>query len=320
MSVNVKAALQTIFRNWRDDVMNGGMMNASAAIWPMVAARIPVEGSYTLFSWFFDAAMPREWLGPKKLNNASSMSWPVYTKDYELSYQFSGREIADDTTGGISRLVDGLKNSTAKWEQFLDYIVAQRLEAAASTLCYDGQNLADDAHPNDVDGVGTATTFDNYLSLALSVPNLNTALLAMKSEMRQPNGLPVVPSGPITLMVPPSLELTAKQVTYEGLASYTAANGLAAANVQNPVTLIDQVVYKVSPYLNLSGARPNAWYLLRPIGQQMPFVAAVRQDREPWMLDYDSEEYLKTGQLSFGSTMRFDIAPMEPRCILVSEP
>lgn len=318
MAINVKANAQRIYEEWSKALLSARAA-APAPIWPGYCVEVPSKGRFTTHAWFLDQAKPRLWVGKRQYNNLSTATWQVWNKDYELSYEFEAREIDDDLDGLVANAVTSARNVGAKWMKHEDLIVAQALEAGNTSLCWDGQNFFDDAHPYDIDGIGTAATFDNDLTLALNHTNLDTALQVFES-MVGVDGMPIVSDGPIYLEVPVALGLTAMQVTADGVISTAATRALFSQNAPAPNLQIRPVIPRVNKYLNLDGANATTWYLTRADGIVKPLMFQRRQGVETYEQGRDSQIYFDEKKIRFGSDARHQVSYTLPQLALRSKP
>ena len=317
MSMNVSGDIQQIYREWNNTLM-ARMGMPVPTVRGDYCTDIPANGRYTVFSWLLSNARPRRWTNQREFRNMSSATWTVrHDERYELSYEFDRDEIEDDLTGTVAAAVASATNTATKWQQHKDYLTALALEAGSTSLCWDGQNFFDDAHPIDPDGVGSSSTFDNDIALALTNTNLNTALDTMASIVAE-DGMPIVSPEPIYLHVPIALREKAAQATYDGTVSTAAARTLFSANAPAPNLLNQAVQVRVNPYLNLDGANPTAWYLTRTDGIVKPILLVSRRDVETYEQGVNSEIYHVEGRIRFMSNARHKASYSKPSLALRS--
>jgi len=311
MSVNVKADIQQIYREWNNTLMEG-MKTPPPSVRGSYCTDVPGNGRYTVLSWMLNQFRPRRWTGQRVYRGMSTQAWTVvHDERYELSYEFDRDEIEDDLTGTVQGAVANARNNVIKWQQNKDYLTALALEAGSTTLCHDGQNMWDDAHPIDVDGVGSASTYDNDISLALNNTNLNTAIDTLASIVAE-DGMPILSEEPLQLHVPIALRKAALEATYDGIVSTAAARGLFSANAPAPNLLNQAVKVNVNPYLNLDGANPTAWYLTRKDGILQPVLLVVRREVESYEQGVGSEVYHEEGKIRFLTNARHKTSYSKP--------
>jgi len=317
MAVNVKTAIQDIYKEWNTSLL-AGRAAAPAPIHPAFSVEVPSGGKYTVHSWFLDQASVARWNGKRNFKNLSTASWTVHNdEEYALDYEFERNEIEDDVTGVVQNAVSSAMNMGKKWAQHEDVLCHAALEAGSTSLCWDGQNFFDDAHPYDIDGIGTSGTFDNDLALALNNTNLNTALDTFASMVDE-SGMPIVSDGPIDLWVPVALRKAAMEATYDGVVSTAAARGLFSANAPAPNLLNQAVRVNVSQYLNRDGTRATTWYLTRSDGIVKPILFQRRRALETYELGVDSEIYVMEKKIRFGGDARHKASYTKPQLALRS--
>lgn len=100
----------------------------------------------------------REWIGDRVVNQLSNTTFRIVNRLFEGTIAIARTDIEDDKWGLLTPIAQQLGENAA---HFPDLLVSTLLKAAHTTICYDGQNFADTAHP-DFDGAGAATTASNY--------------------------------------------------------------------------------------------------------------------------------------------------------------
>jgi phage major head subunit gpT-like protein len=320
MSVHIDSNVtDRVYSEWDKTLMDPSLPE-TPVFHPAIAVEVPASSRSTLYTWFVNNCLPRAWKGKRHYNDIASMlSWRVFNEIYELSYQYDAREEDDDVEGIVQNAVMSAMNDRVKWRQWEDYKVALALEAGNTSLCYDGQNMFDDAHPIDPTGV-VSGTYDNDLALALSNTNLETALLVMRQDMKDPSGMPIVSNEPIRLVTCEAMRKTAMEAVYNGVVSTGAARGLFSANAPAPNIVTQAVQLEINPYLNLDGQNPTTWYLTRKSGIVLPLMLRRRSGLERTQSDRNSDHYMDTGKLRFGATAGFAVTYTRPDLALRSKP
>lgn len=320
MSVHLNSTVvDRVYSEWNKTLMDPNLPE-TPTFWQSLAVEVPAASRSTLYTWFINQCLPREWKGKRHYNDiAHLLSWRVFNKIYELSYQYDAIETDDDVDGIVQNAVMAAMNDRMKWKQWEDYQVALALEAGNTSLCYDGQNYFDDAHPIDPIGI-TSGTYDNDLNIALNHANLKTALLVFRQDMKDPSGMPIVSSEPIRLVTCEAMRDTVNEVLYPGMRATTAAQGLLAASQPNPNLLPSAVVPDINPYLNLDGQNAAAWYLTRTSGIVKPLMMRRRSGLERMQTDRTSDHFVDTGKLRFGATAGFAVSYTRPDLAIRSKP
>ena len=100
----------------------------------------------------------RPWTGDRVVNSLSQVTFQINNVLYESTIGVARTDIEDDQYGILTGAAAALGETTARLP---DLLVAALLKAGHSTLCYDGQNFFDTAHP-DFTSTGAGTTSSNY--------------------------------------------------------------------------------------------------------------------------------------------------------------
>ncbi len=229
-----------------------------------VCTVVPSSTRSNTYGWMAKIPKIREWVGERVVNRLAGRSFEIVNKDFELTVGIDRNDIEDDNLGIYTPL---MQQMGAEARKHPDDLAAALFTSGGSTVCFDGQFFFDTDHPVDMDG-GVAGTQSNALATALSDVNLFAARKAMM-DFRGENGrsLGVVPN---LLVIPPALELTARNI----LVASTLASG--ADNMAKG--LVD---YIVIPELGAAfGGSDTAWYLLDTRKPIKPFVFQTRQPHQ----------------------------------------
>lgn len=100
----------------------------------------------------------REWIGDREVHRLSQTTFSITNREFEETISIKRTDIEDDKYGLLSPVAQQLGLNAARLP---DLLVATLLKAGHATLCYDGQNFFDTAHP-DYTNTGSATTNKNY--------------------------------------------------------------------------------------------------------------------------------------------------------------
>jgi len=167
----------------------------------------------------------------------------VYVKKYGRQFDISWEAIINDDLGALQDTPERFGRAAIRTEHRL--VTA----AYANDL---GTHAAGNLYENAV----------NAANLALNIANLETAYAAM-AALTDANGEPIV-NMPKFLVVPPSLELTARQIltSAQKMWSEGAAGTPTAYPIANVISQVGLVLV-VDPYLAVINAAtyPKSWYL-----------------------------------------------------------
>lgn len=108
----------------------------------------------------------REWTGDRVANSLSLTTFQIVNRLFESTISIERTDVEDDKFGLLSIAGQGLAESASRLP---DLLVAAAMKVGHQTICYDGQNFFDTAHP-DFTSTGGQTTSPNYASGSLSTP------------------------------------------------------------------------------------------------------------------------------------------------------
>lgn len=274
--------------------------------WQEYAWLSPSSTENKTYSWLAELAGMREWIGEKQAKNISARAFQIVNKDFENTLTLDRNKIEDDQAGIYSQYALLQGDVVARWP---DDLVTAMLIAGTTTLGYDGSFYFSNNHPVDLDDT-TQGTYSNLLtSTALNFANYaaaKTAMRSIKGESGKP--LQVLPT---VLMVPPSLEVTALEITKAQNRTAVVQNVAGSENVAAAAP--SNVYYgDVTVVVNerLVDDTANAWYLfstdrIKPfIFQQRkaPTVVSIMDPTNP--LVFNQRQYARSiearGAAGFG--------------------
>ena len=218
-----------------------------------IGSTIPCVSTTLLMPWLQIFPQLREWFGDRKFNDYIANNLSFTPKLWELSVEISRSELEDDMHGiwlsmAPERIVRQIKLQP-------DVLISQQLELNPNT--FDGVAFFG-SHPVDFSKAGSPTTNVNFLlNAALSADNVQT-LRAQMINLQGPDGV-ALNFVPDTIIVPPALELTARQIAFASF--YPTASGAGGGgSAVGPVSNVMQGLYNVivNPYLT----NANQWYLV----------------------------------------------------------
>ena len=166
-----------------------------------IATVTPSTTDTETYAWLGDIPGMREWIGDREIQNLSGSDYSIKNKDFELTVGVPRNAIEDDKLGLYNPSVQMLGQSAALHP---DELVFALLPAGFTTKCYDGKNFFATDHKvgkNDVSNKGTLK-----LSMAAYIAARAAIMSLMNSKGR---ALGLVPD---TLVVPPALEATARDI------------------------------------------------------------------------------------------------------------
>lgn len=244
------AALDVTVRTAFMDAYN----SAQASNWTMYATRQQSSSDGNLYPFAVDAAVIREWSeGERVINGLVLSSRKVVNSKYELTYGIKREALDDDMSGAVRNLVSMLRAGGNKHANLPDKLCVSVITGNGTSL--DGLALFHASHKVAPNTASTAT-FANTASGALTAANFAAARAAMMA-LQAADGDPVNPN-PGLLIVPPALELTARQILEADNLVYTAGDG-ATTNVYK-----GRATVMVEPRLaaGFTGGSDSYWYLV----------------------------------------------------------
>lgn len=112
--------------------------------WPKVAMNVPSSTGTEEYAWLGDVPGMREWVGDRVVKNLSEHGFSITNKDFEQTIGVRRNAIEDDQYGVYSPLFTEMGRAASAHK---DELVFPLMNAAFSTVCYDGQFLIDTDHP-----------------------------------------------------------------------------------------------------------------------------------------------------------------------------
>jgi phage major head subunit gpT-like protein len=253
-----------------------------------------------------------EFRGERKFSGLGSKeTFMVHNKMYDAGISFPLTVFADDQYGIVAQRLGDLAMEGKRFPTELVYTV---IHDGATTLGFDGKYLFDDHKAK-----GTATQSNtNATGTTLDV----SALTAVIKKMRKFTDTQGRPLGivPDTLIVPPDLEVTAKQILHSTFffsvgtntsQNATSGQGTSIGNLPtyNPIGGTDGILSKciVNPYLTST----TEWYVACTTRMTKPVIL---QERQPVSLTVKmdpntSDQVLKTNEGLASIIARWGAAP-----------
>jgi phage major head subunit gpT-like protein len=227
-----------------------------------IAMELPSSGAVEEYDWLGQVPGLTEWLDDRKLSPLRAEGFQIVNKNWANGIRVKTTDIADDRLGIVRPRIDSLaRKAGLHYGQLIgDFLVSGRTTTLGVT--YDGVALISASH---VDG---DVTQSNLGTAALADASYDTARAAMQS-LTDENGdnLGLIPTH---LLVGPTLERTALEVTQAGVIPSTAGT----ASITNVFAGTARTI--VSP--KLSGAYAAYWFLL---DLSQPIRPLILQIREP---------------------------------------
>ena len=168
------------------------------------------------YGWLARLPKMRQWVGPRQIQNLSEKAAVIYSADFELTVGVDRNDIERDNLGVYPPMFQMLGQQSRK---HADQLVKAALQAGTSSNGFDGVAFFSASHP-----VGSSTYSNNYTTSALSAANYQTvrsSMMGLLAEDGEPFGVM-----PDLLIVPPQLEVTARQILFAEMVSDGAGAGI----------------------------------------------------------------------------------------------
>jgi phage major head subunit gpT-like protein len=230
-----------------------------------LATVVPSTHNTETYGWMQRLLEMREWIGPRVIQGMNTQAYTLQNKTFESTLGVDREEIEDDSLGLFEPRVQEFGRVAARiWERLLlDALINGN---AATSLGFDGVSFFSTAHTlnpaaNQSNAISGATTVLSSVNLDIQ----RTAMQLFTGEDGRFLGVK-----PTHLVVPPALEMTARQI----LNAQTVVTG--GTNVFQG--LLDIIVI---PELPAGGVAPpinnSTWYLVDLSAPIKPLLLQVRK-------------------------------------------
>ena len=203
--------------------------------WNQVAMMIESSGESNVYGWMEQLPGVRQWIGDRTFVNLKSNGYTLTNDDYEESILIKRNAIDDDTKGVYVPLTQQMAYNFAYHP---DTQVFALLQNGFSDNAWDAQAFFSADHTLRTDQNGAAVTFTNSTNVALSGPNFQTVRAALRRNL-QGGDNPFMGPLEFTLVVPPELETTARQILeaeFDDLGQTNVNRGMATVLVTSQIT------------------------------------------------------------------------------------
>lgn len=232
----------------------------------------PSSTETNVYSWLAELPRMQEWIGPKAVDNIVARAYSLINKPWQQTFEIDRHKIEDDQAGVFGRRAELQGDVVASWP---DDLMTTTLINGTTALGFDEQFFFDVDHPVDYSNSALGTYSNYRINTPLTQDSYASGKAAMRSIKGESNrALGVMPT---IMMVGPSLEKTAKEITDGELIARTVQNvagaeNVAAASVSN--------VYKGDVVLivneRLVDDSAGAWYLIST-NRIKPLVFQLRE-------------------------------------------
>ena len=269
MQIN-QANLAALFRGYRVQFMEA--YQGAKPFWDQIAMRTPSSSAEELYHWLGAVPGMRQLLGEIQLQNLSANKYSIVNNEFESTVPVKQADIERDTYGVYNPLMASLGVAA---KQHPDLLVADLLINGFTTPDYTGKNFFDANKVQDGDPKGV--TFSNKGTAALSADSFAAARAQIKS-VRNSKGRPMGIGQKLQLIVPPALEVTARQILQADFIQQTAKNGstiAAAAAVSN----VNKGTAELVVWPQLAG-NDAAWFILETGMPIRPLIVQFEKEAQ----------------------------------------
>lgn len=259
------AALSTAF-NFRFN--DGITRRRTQTWWNKVADEVPSNTAMNIYPFLSDISGMKEWVGPRVVDQLAARTQQVVNKDYEKTIAVPRNAILDDQYALYSQRMGMLGYQAEKLPDDLIVGVLQGGKAATA-VTFDSVPFFSANHPVNIDTPGSPTQANLFTGTPLTAVNWD-GVRSTFSQFRTDAGR-VTGWMPDTLLVPPQLETTARNIVSSNVIAVTQGSGAAAVtnNLQGTADIV------VIPEL---GNEPTVWYAASTKQMVKPLILQKRQD------------------------------------------
>lgn len=259
---------------------------AAPAQYEQLVTVVPSTAHQENYGWLGALPAMREWTDERLPRGLAAHEFTIVNKDWECTIAVDRNVIEDDQYGQLRARVQAMAEEA---KRHLDELVFGLLAAGFSQKCYDGKFFFATNHSE-----GKSGTQSNKGTAALSASSYAAARAAMMSfKDDQGKIMGVVPD---TLVVPPALEETARQILH-GDFYPDGSQGHAANPWKGSAELI------VSPYLGDA----NNWFLLCTSRAVRPIILQMRREVTFTALEGNSEQGFLRRRYYYGADARYNV-------------
>lgn len=211
---DVNAFFQTL-----ETIFNKAVQGAKPK-WSNIAMAVPSGGEASVYAFMEQLSGYREWVGPRLFEDLKSNGYTLTNKEWEKSVQIPKNKISDDAYGVYSSFIEQLAVAGAYHP---DVMVGGLLDGGFSNLCWDGKAFYATGHRIRENADGTVRTIDNIINKTLTGENFAEARTLLRKNIGGGDN-PFMGSFETTLIVPPDLEMKAREILELGRGNFGQDN------------------------------------------------------------------------------------------------
>ena len=146
-----QSSINALFTGFKSEFNSG--FNSIESLYGQIATVINSQTSQETYAWLGQYPRLREWIGDRQLKNLSASGYVLVNKKFESSVSIPRDALEDDQYGIYSPLFREMGFAARVHP---DELIFELFAAGNTTLCYDGKNFFDTAHPV---GAGTVSNW-----------------------------------------------------------------------------------------------------------------------------------------------------------------
>lgn len=266
-----------------------------------IATVVDSDKDQETYPWLGRSPAVREWVDERIPKSLTEQKYTIVNKKWENSIEVDRTAIEDDQYGQIKIRVQQLAEKFALHMNKTVFNLLRDGGATGGGLCYDGQYFFDSDHSDEGSASqnNSGTASGAIGTVALTALTLQAAITSMQG-LSDPQGeyLDIVPD---TLVVPPKLEFTAREIL-ESDFGYSAAMGSASTWTSN--TMKGRLKLIVTPHCATT-ARTSSWFVLDTSGVVKPIILQMRAPVEFQALEADSANGFYRDVYAYGGRARY---------------
>jgi phage major head subunit gpT-like protein len=161
MAIISPALIKSLAVSYRKEYQDA--LQAVQPTYTKIATVVPSSTASNTYGWLGQFPSFREWVGARVVKDMAASSYSITNKLFESTVAVERTDIEDDAVGVYAPLFQEMGRAAAIYP---DEHVYGLVNAAATTLCYDGQFFFDTDHPvyANVDGTGDVTPTSNLIT------------------------------------------------------------------------------------------------------------------------------------------------------------
>ncbi len=268
-----------------------------------IATIAPSGASQETYPWLGQAPSVREWKDERIPKGLAEQKYTIINKLWEASIGVDRTAIEDDQYGQIKLRIQELAEKVIRHRNRLIFNLLRDGGADGAGLCYDGQYFFDSDHSDEgsASQSNSGTAGGAIGTVALTSATLWAAIAAMQAFTDAQGE--ILDIQPDTLVVPPKLEQTAREIL-ESDYGYSATS-LGGATTMAKNTLKGRLSLIVTPHCATT-ARTSSWFVLDTSGVVKPTILQERVPVSFDALEGNSENGFMRDQYFYGIRARYN--------------